>query len=40
VEVLPNAEVLLIPGVGHNPHEEVPEIVNAELIRFLGSDAH
>ena len=29
-----------IPGVGHNPHEEVPEIVNAELIRFLGSDAH
>ena len=40
VDVLPNAEVFLIPGVGHNPHEEVPEIVNAELIRFLGSDAH
>lgn len=33
----PNAEVFLIPNVGHNPHEEVPEIVNAELIRFLGS---
>jgi pimeloyl-ACP methyl ester carboxylesterase len=29
----------LIPGVGHNPHEEVPEIVSAELIRFLGTDA-
>jgi pimeloyl-ACP methyl ester carboxylesterase len=38
VEILPNAEVFLIPNVGHNPHEEVPDIVNAELIRFLGSD--
>lgn len=38
VEVFPNAEVFLIPNVGHNPHEEVPDIVNAQLIRFLGSD--
>jgi len=38
LEVFPNAEVFLIPNVGHNPHEEVPDIVNAELIRFLGSD--
>ena len=37
-ESLPNAELVLIPNVGHNPHEEVPEIVNAELIRFLSSD--
>lgn len=37
-EIYPNAEVFLIPGVGHNPHEEVPEIVNSELIRFLGSE--
>ena len=36
--ILPNGEVFLIPGVGHNPHEEVPDIVNAELIRFLGRD--
>jgi len=35
--VFPNAEVFLIPNVGHNPHEEVPAIVNEELIRFLGS---
>ena len=35
--ILPNGEVFLIPNVGHNPHEEVPEIVNAELIRFLGT---
>ena len=33
----PNGEVFLIPGVGHNPHEEAPELVNAELIRFLDS---
>lgn len=33
----PNGEVFNIPGVGHNPHEEVPEIVNAKLIEFLGS---
>lgn len=38
VEALPNAELVLIPNVGHNPHEEVPEIVNRELIRFLSSD--
>lgn len=31
----PNGEVFLIPNVGHNPHEEVPDIVSAELIRFL-----
>ena len=33
--VFPNAETFLIPGVGHNPHEEVPEIISSELIRFL-----
>ena len=37
-EILPNAEVFLIPNVGHNPYEEVPDLVKAKLIRFLGSD--
>lgn len=37
-ETLPNAELVLIPEAGHNPHEEKPEIVNAELVRFLSSD--
>lgn len=32
-----NGEAYLIPGVGHNPHLEAPEILNRELIRFLGS---
>lgn len=36
-DTFPNGEVFLIPDVGHNPHEEVPDIVSAELIRFLGS---
>ena len=33
----PNGEVMLIPNVGHNPHEEAPDIFNAALIRFLGT---
>ena len=38
VTILPNAKAMLIPRAGHNPHEETPDIVNAELIRFLSSD--
>jgi pimeloyl-ACP methyl ester carboxylesterase len=34
-DIFPNGEVFLIPRVGHNPHEEVPDMVSAELIRFL-----
>ena len=36
-DIFPNGEVFLIPGVGHNPHEEVPDVVSKELIRFLGT---
>ncbi len=35
---LQNAELVLIPNVGHNPHLEAPEIFNRELIRFLASE--
>jgi pimeloyl-ACP methyl ester carboxylesterase len=38
VKMLPNARAVLIPRAGHNPHEETPDIVNAELLKFLGSD--
>ena len=34
-EVFLPAETFLIPGVGHNPHEEVPDIVSTQLIKFL-----
>jgi len=39
VDALQNAELVLFPNVGHNPHEEIPDIFNPELIRFLESDA-
>jgi len=37
-ETLPNAELVLLPNVGHNPHLEAPELFRQELIRFLLSD--
>jgi len=38
VEAMQNGELVLLPNVGHNPHLEVPERFNAELIRFLSTD--
>jgi pimeloyl-ACP methyl ester carboxylesterase len=38
VAALPNAELVLFPNVGHNPHLEAPELFLPELIRFLESD--
>ena len=35
--IFPNGKAVLIPNVGHNPHEEAPEIFNAELIELLGT---
>ena len=37
-ESLQNAELVLFDGVGHNPHFEIADKFNAELIRFLKSD--
>jgi pimeloyl-ACP methyl ester carboxylesterase len=37
-ESLQNAELLLYPGVGHNPQFENKEQFHADLIRFIGSD--
>ncbi len=39
-EALPNAELVLFDGIGHNPHFEIPEKFHRELIRFLRSDAN
>jgi pimeloyl-ACP methyl ester carboxylesterase len=38
VDAMLNAELVLFPNVGHNPHEEIPETFNSALIRFLESD--
>jgi pimeloyl-ACP methyl ester carboxylesterase len=34
-EALQNAELILYPGIGHNPHFEHPEQYHADVIRFL-----
>ncbi len=34
-ETFQNGEVVLFPGVGHNPHWEAPERLSQELIEFL-----
>ena len=34
-ERLPQAELHLLPDVGHAPQEEVPELVNKIIIAFL-----
>jgi pimeloyl-ACP methyl ester carboxylesterase len=37
-DTIPSAELVLLPGVGHVPHLQVPEVFNRELLRFLNSD--
>jgi pimeloyl-ACP methyl ester carboxylesterase len=37
-ETLQNGELVLFDDAGHNPHLEVPERFNAELIRFLATE--
>jgi pimeloyl-ACP methyl ester carboxylesterase len=34
-QTIPNAEIVLFPNVGHNPHLEAPERFHPALIRFL-----
>ncbi len=35
VDLLPNGQLIMLPGVGHNPHLEAPEQLNREIMRFL-----
>jgi pimeloyl-ACP methyl ester carboxylesterase len=35
VETIPDAYLVLFPGVGHNPHWEAPELLHPPLIEFL-----
>ena len=37
-DTIPGAQLVLIPGAGHVPHIEVPEVFNRELLKFLQSD--
>jgi pimeloyl-ACP methyl ester carboxylesterase len=36
-DTIPGAQLVLIPGVGHVPHIQVPEIFNREILKFLNS---
>ncbi|WP_339868859.1 alpha/beta hydrolase [Pseudohongiella nitratireducens] len=37
-ETLPNADIHQYPGIGHNPHLDLPEEYHADLVAFLNSD--
>jgi len=38
-DTLPGAELALLPGLGHVPHIQAPEVFNAALLKFLKEDA-
>ena len=38
-DTIPGAELVLLPGLGHVPHLQAPEVFNAALLKFLKEDA-
>jgi pimeloyl-ACP methyl ester carboxylesterase len=38
-DTIPGAELMLLPGLGHVPHIQAPEVFNAALLKFLKEDA-
>ena len=36
---IPGAELALLPGLGHVPHIQAPDVFNAALLKFLKEDA-
>src|ERR1700680_4681033 len=38
-DTIPGAELALLPGLGHVPHIQAPEVFNAALLKFLREDA-
>jgi pimeloyl-ACP methyl ester carboxylesterase len=36
-DTIPGGQLVLIPGAGHVPHIQVPDIFNRELLKFLKS---
>jgi pimeloyl-ACP methyl ester carboxylesterase len=36
-DTIPGARLVLIPGVGHVPHVQAPDIFFRELLKFLAS---
>ncbi|MEY3403274.1 MAG: hypothetical protein RLZZ86_2890, partial [Cyanobacteriota bacterium] len=31
-----DVKIVPVPGAGHCPHDEVPDVVNGEIISWLG----
>jgi pimeloyl-ACP methyl ester carboxylesterase len=38
-DTIPGAELVLLPGLGHVPHIQAPEVFNAALLKFLKEGA-
>jgi pimeloyl-ACP methyl ester carboxylesterase len=38
-DTIPGAELALLPGLGHVPHIQAPEVFDAALLKFLREDA-
>ena len=38
-DTIPGAELALLPGLGHVPHLQAPDVFNAALLKFLKEDA-
>jgi pimeloyl-ACP methyl ester carboxylesterase len=38
-DTIPGAELALLPGLGHVPHIQAPDVFNAALLKFLKEDA-
>jgi pimeloyl-ACP methyl ester carboxylesterase len=38
-DTIPGAELSLLPGLGHVPHIQSPEVFNAALLKFLNENA-
>jgi pimeloyl-ACP methyl ester carboxylesterase len=38
-DTIPGGELVLIPGIGHVPHFEAPDLFYKALLKFLNSDA-
>lgn len=37
-DTIPGGQLVLIPGAGHVPHIQVPDVFNQELLKFLKAD--
>ncbi len=39
VDLLPNGQLIMLPDAAHNPHLEIPDQLNPEILRFLEGES-